>query len=99
MPKITSLACWNPESIGIKKELEITRSSGCFNENIYFNGHRHEVQLPWKENHPTVPSENELCGNCLRSLQHKLLKESYLVKEYNQIIEDQTNMELWKEYP
>ena len=58
---------WETESIGIKEESEITRSSDCFNENVCFNGHRYEVQLPWKENRPTVPSDYELCVNRLRS--------------------------------
>ena len=30
---------WETESIGIKEESEITRSSDCFNENVCFNGH------------------------------------------------------------
>ena len=47
------------------------------------------MQLPWKENRPTVPSDYELCVNRLRSLQRKLLKAPELVKEYDQIIEEQ----------
>ena len=82
---------WETESIGIKEESEITGSSDCFNENVCFNGHRYEVRLPWKDNHPTVPSDYELCVNRLRSLQRKLLKEPELVKEYDQIIEEQIN--------
>ena len=65
---------WETESIGIKEESEISGSSDCFNENVRFSGRRYEVQLPWKENHPTVPSDYELCVNRLRSLQRKLLK-------------------------
>ena len=49
------------------------------------------MQLPWKENRPTVPSDYELCVSRLRSLQRKLLKEPELVKEYDQIIEEQKN--------
>ena len=82
---------WETESIGIKDESEITRSNDCFNENVCFNGQRYEVQLPWKENRPTVPSDYELCVNRLRSLQRKLLKEPELIKEYDQIIEEQIN--------
>lgn len=82
---------WETESIGIKGESEIISSSDSFNENVRFNGQRYEVQLPWKENYPTVPSDYELCVNRLRSLQRKLLKEPELMKEYNQIIEEQVN--------
>ena len=80
---------WEAKSIGIKEESEIATSSDCFNENVCFNGHRYEVQLPWKENHPTAPSDYEVCVNRLRSLQRKLLSEPELVKEYDQIIEEQ----------
>ena len=65
---------WETESIGIKEESEISGSSDCFNENVRFSGRRYEVQLSWKENQPTVPSDYELCVNRLRSLQRKLLK-------------------------
>ena len=82
---------WETESVGIKEEYEISGSSDCLNENICFSGQQHEVQLPWKENHPTVPNHYELCVNRLRSLQRKLLKEPELIKEYNQIIVEQVN--------
>lgn len=47
------------------------------------------MQLPWSENHPAISSDYELCVNRLKSLQRKLLKDPELIREYNQIIEEQ----------
>ena len=80
---------WETESIGIKEVSEITKSHNGFNEQVRFNGQRYEVPLPWRDNHPTISSDYELCVNRLKSLQRKLLKEPELIREYNQIIEEQ----------
>ena len=74
---------WETESIGIKEVSEIMESQ------IRFNGQRYEVPLPWRDNHPATSSDYELCVNRLKSLQRKLLKEPELIREYNQIIEEQ----------
>ena len=80
---------WETDSIGIKEVSEITKSHDGFNEQVRFNGQRYEVPLPWRDNHPTISSDYELCVNRLKSLQRKLLKEPELIREYNQIIEEQ----------
>ena len=49
------------------------------------------MQLPWKESDTTVPSDYELCIQRLCSLQRKFLREPELIKEYNQIFEEQLN--------
>ena len=80
---------WETESIGIKEVSEITKSHNGFNEQVCFNGQRYEVPLPRRDNHPAISSDYELCVNRLKSLQRKLLKEPELIREYNQIIEEQ----------
>lgn len=80
---------WETESIGISKVSEITKSHDGFNEQVCFNGHRYEVPLHWRDNHPAISSDHELCVNRLKSLQRKLLKEPELLREYHQIIEEQ----------
>ena len=78
---------WETESIGIK---EITKSPDGFNGQVRFNRQRYEVLLPWRDNHPAISNDYELyCVNRLKSLQRKLLKEPELIREYNQIIEEQ----------
>ena len=78
---------WETESIGITEVSEITKSHDGFNKQVRFNGQRYEVPLPWRDNHPAISSE--LCVNRLKLLQRKLLKEPELIREYNQITEDQ----------
>ena len=90
---------WETESIGTKEESESTGSVDCFEENVCFNGQRYEVQLPWKENHPTMSSDYELCVQRLRRLQLRLLREPELIKEYNQIIEEQLNKGIVEKIP
>ena len=80
---------WETESIGITEVSEITKSHDGFNKQVRFNGQRYEVPLPWRDNHPAISSDYELCVNRLKSLQRKLLKEPELIREYNQIIEEQ----------
>ena len=81
---------WETESIGIKDVSEITRSPDGFNEQVRFNRQRYEVLLPWRDNHPAIANDYELyCVNRLKSLQRKLLKRPELIREYNQIIEEQ----------
>ena len=80
---------WETESIGIKEVSEIMESQDGFNKQVHFNGQRYEVPLPFHDNHPAISSDYELCVNCLKSLQRKLLKEPELIREYNQIIEEQ----------
>ena len=80
---------WETESMGIKEVSEITKSHDGFNDQVRFNGQRYEVPLPWRDNHPAISSDYELCVNRLKSLQRKLLKEPELIREYNQIIEEQ----------
>ena len=85
---------WETESMGIKEVSEITKSHDGFNEQVRFNGQRYEVPLPWCDNHPAISSDYELCVNRLKSLQRKLLKEPELIREYNQIIEEQLSKEI-----
>ena len=80
---------WETESIGIKEVSEITKSHDVFNEQVRFNGQRYEVPLPWRDNHPAISSDYELCVNHLKPLQRKLLKGPELIRKYNQIIEEQ----------
>ena len=59
---------WETESIGIKDVSEITKSPDGFNEQVRFNGQRYEVSLPWRDNHPAISNDYELCVNRLKSL-------------------------------
>ena len=62
---------WETESIGITEVPEIKKSHDGFNEQVRFNGHRYEVPFPWRDNHPAISSDYELCVNLLKLLQRK----------------------------
>ena len=73
--------------MGIKdsKSLE----SSVFNESVRFNDERYEVDLPWKDEMPRVPSDYNLCIKRLKFLQRKLLGQPELLHEYDEIIREQ----------
>jgi hypothetical protein len=57
---------------------------------VHFNGKRYEVELPWKQGCLSIPSDYQLCEKRLRSLHRKLLHQPELLREYDQIIQQQT---------
>lgn len=70
-----------------------------FNESVHFNGERYEVELPWKEDRPTIPSGYKLCENRLRALQRRMLHHPELMKEHDQIIQEQTRNSIVENVP
>lgn len=48
---------------------------------------RYEVEMPWIENHPPLPSNSEVAKRRLHSLQIKLQKDGYF-NEYNKVLLD-----------
>ena len=61
---------WDLESLGILKEETSVYEK--FVQRISFDGHRYEVCLPWKECHPPLPDNRELCSKRLLSLLKRL---------------------------
>ena len=80
---------WETESVGIKGEREHKEFIESFNESVHFNGMRYEVELPWKQDCPSIPSDYQLCEKRLRSLHRKMLHQPELLREYDQIIQQQ----------
>lgn len=80
---------WETEAIGIKNDPECKESIETFNEGVRFNGERYEVELPWKDDFPMIPSDYQLCVKRLRSLQRKMLHQPALLQEYDQILQEQ----------
>ena len=72
--------------IGIKGEREPKEFIESFNDSVHFNGKRYEVELPWKQDCPSIPSDYQLCEKRLRSLHRKMLHQPQLLREYDQII-------------
>ena len=49
----------------------------------------YSLRLPWKENHPTLPSNLSVCTRRTRSMAHRLAKTPDLLKQYGTIIAEQ----------
>ena len=67
---------WEIESMGISEHpivVEKLLDVSLFLLYIHFKDGHCKVALPWKENHPNIPSHLTLCENRLRSLQRHFI--------------------------
>ena len=78
---------WSLESLGILPEKETTLEQ--FVQQISFYKGRYEVCLPWKESHPPLTSNYELCHRRLNSLYKRLKQDPEHLREYDAVIKDQ----------
>ena len=78
---------WETESIGIVEAN--CKSTKKFLSHIQFREGTYEVALPWQEGHFELLIHNSLSLTQLRYLQHRLIKDPDLIKEYDRIIQDQ----------
>ena len=60
-----------------------------FVQQIEFTGDRYQVSLPWKEHHPPLPDNLELCRKRLDGLLKRLKQSPQLLSQYNSVIQDQ----------
>ena len=77
---------WDLETLGIRDQ-ELTTESK-FMEEITFNG-KHEVKLPFREEHPLLPDHHTGSVKRLSSLLSRLKTNPNLLQEYDNIIQDQ----------
>ncbi|XP_053391234.1 uncharacterized protein LOC128554047 [Mercenaria mercenaria] len=93
-PNVTDLErFWKLESIGISEDEAETSTSGILNtykENcITYKDGRYVAKLPWKEDHPVLPTNYEVCKSRTENTIRRLSTEPNLLKKYGQIIDDQ----------
>ena len=81
---------WHLDSIGILPDEGSVYEQ--FLENICMKDGRYQVQLPWKETHPLLLDNYNICVNRLQSLLHRLRKDDNLLHNYDQIIREQLDM-------
>ena len=82
--KVQSL--WDLDSIGIRDHETVHEA---FLKNISFEKGRYTVQLPFRNHHDLIPDNYELSLARLNSLVKRLRKEPSLLRDYNQIINEQ----------
>ena len=84
---------WTLESLGISSDEPSVYD--VFKQHITFKDHRYVVNLPWKETHPHLPTNLDLCRRRLDGLLHRLKQEPDLHGDYHRIIQDQVKRGLW----
>ena len=78
---------WDLDAAGIvKKERSVYEK---FLDDISIHDNRYEVCLPFKEDHPMIEDNHELCKKSLSQLKKQLDNKPELKKEYINTIESQ----------
>ena len=82
---------WGLESIGILNQGKQPYND--FEESICKNQeNRYEVKLPFKENHPLIHDNFQMCKERLLKLRKKLKNDSEILSPYNEIFEEQRRL-------
>ena len=85
---------WDLDAAGIvKKERSVYEK---FLDDISIHDNRYEVCLPFKEDHPMIEDNHELCKKSLSQLKKQLDNKPELKKEYNNTIESQKVLHIIK---
>ena len=80
---------WKTESIGIQSAESDTCQFVKEFVNVRHNGQRYEVELPFKGDCLPIPDNYNLCYNRLKSMHFKLRKTPDILREYENIIQEQ----------
>ena len=75
---------WELDSLGILKNVYEK-----FTQQISLKQGRYEVHLPWKESHPPLPDNYELCRKRLDGLLKRLRQNPERLLQYDAVIRDQ----------
>lgn len=81
---------WNLESIGIKPP-ETTDETAAFlrhyqDTSITLQGKGYNAKLPWKQDHPPIPTNIDITQIRMRSMVHHLAKDPQQLKMYYDVI-------------
>ena len=88
-PKCTRF--WELESIGILNKEK--QPYNYFEENICKNQENpYEVKLPFKENHPLIHDNFQMCKERLLKLHKKVKNDPEVLSQYNEIFEEQRRL-------
>ena len=76
-------------AIGIQETKEYVSQPKEEFVSVKHNGERYEIELPWKNDCLPIPGNLNLCHNRLKSMHYKLNKTPEVLKEYDDIIQEQ----------
>ena len=86
---------WKLETIGINDspvdslDIEIHQS---FYDSLHYKDSRYHASWPWKYEHPPLPENRELAFGRLKSLVTKMRNNSELIKQYDNVIQEQLRL-------
>ena len=84
---------WNLESVGIKPPAatDYTTAFLCHYQDtsITLRDKGYNAKLPWKEDHPPLPTNIDITQRRIRSMVHHLAKDPQKLKMYNDVIVEQ----------
>ena len=78
---------WELESLGILREEHPVQQQ--FSQKISFERGRYEVHLPWKDSHPPLPDNYDVCRRRLEGLLKRLRQDPERLQQYDAVIKDQ----------
>ena len=85
------------ESIGIMDDATVNdddRALAKFNQSVKLENQRYQVEFPWKDRHPNLPTNYGLALGRLMSLSRKLKEDKSLLDRYNKFLQDQEDQEM-----
>ena len=90
---------WETESIGIRETKEDVSPPKEEFVSVKHDGERYEIELPWKNDCLPIPDNYNLCYNRLKSMHYKLSKTPEVLKEYDDIIQEQLKSGIIEKLP
>lgn len=90
---------WETESIGIRETKEDIFPPKEEFVSVKHNGERYEIELPWKNDCLPIRDNYNLCYNRLKSMHYKLNKTPEVLKEYDDIIQEQLRSGIIEKLP
>ncbi|XP_052256469.1 uncharacterized protein LOC127861830 [Dreissena polymorpha] len=84
---------WKLESIGITPEEEVTSGpkelQTYMDTCIYYKDNQYSLKLPWKEDHPLLPTNYDVAVSRTQNMIKRLRTDPYMFQKYDDIINEQ----------
>jgi len=85
---------WELESFGISTSEHSVYND--FGSSIQLVDGRYKVQLPWKEGHPALADNYQLCLKRLHGLMKRLKQDPAILQEYDTTTKNKSSKGLWR---
>lgn len=104
---VTLKRFWDLETLGIvpqsQEENELTPlekiAQKKVEQSLSYNGDRYEVSVPWKQDRPNLPNNQQMAERRLQLVEKKLQKDTQLANAYQGVIDDYLKKEYIRVVP